>query len=48
MQKKRMVAAMPDARLVVIPNATHNVHSDKPADFARELDTFLSEILPAE
>jgi pimeloyl-ACP methyl ester carboxylesterase len=40
------VAAMPNARLVVIPRATHNVHSDNPSDFARELDTFLSEVLP--
>ena len=38
---ERMVAAMQDARLVVIPRATHNVHSDNPADFARELDAFL-------
>ena len=29
---------MQDARLVVIPRATHNVHSDNPNDFARELD----------
>ena len=40
------VAAMSDARLVVIPRATHNVHSDNPTDFARELDAFLSEVLP--
>ena len=43
---EKTVAAMQDARLVVIPRATHNVHSDNPADFARELDTFLSEVLP--
>ena len=43
---ERTVAAMDDARLVVIPRATHNVHSDNPADFARELDAFLSEVLP--
>ena len=40
------VAAMQNARLVVIPRATHNVHSDNPIDFARELDAFLSEVLP--
>jgi pimeloyl-ACP methyl ester carboxylesterase len=40
------VAAMPNARLVVIPRATHNVHSDNPSDFARELDAFLSQVLP--
>jgi pimeloyl-ACP methyl ester carboxylesterase len=38
---ERMVKSMHDARLVVIPRATHNVHSDNPGDFARELDTFL-------
>jgi pimeloyl-ACP methyl ester carboxylesterase len=43
---ERTVAAMPSARLVVIPRATHNVHSDNPKDFARELDTFLAEVLP--
>ena len=43
---ERTVAAMQNARLVVIPRATHNVHSDNPADFARELDGFLSEVLP--
>jgi esterase len=41
------VAAMQNARLVVIPRATHNVHSDNPIDFARELDTFLTEVLPS-
>lgn len=40
------VKAMADARLVVIPRATHNVHSDNPIDFARELDKFLGEVLP--
>lgn len=38
---ERMVKSMHDARLVVIPRATHNVHSDNPADFARALDEFL-------
>ena len=41
------VEAMPDARLVVIPRATHNVHSDNPGDFARELDTFFTQVLSA-
>lgn len=44
---EQTVAAMPNARLVVIPRATHNVHSDNPGDFARELDAFLSDVLPA-
>jgi esterase len=42
---QRTVAAMPDARLVVIPRATHNVHSDNPGDFAAALDSFLAEAL---
>ncbi len=42
---ERMVKTMHDARLAVIPRATHNVHSDNPADFARELDRFLSDVL---
>jgi pimeloyl-ACP methyl ester carboxylesterase len=41
---ERMVKAMADARLVTIPRATHNVHSDNPADFARALDAFLREV----
>ncbi|MGD9894553.1 MAG: alpha/beta fold hydrolase [Dehalococcoidia bacterium] len=41
---RRTVAAMPDARLVVIPRATHNVHSDNPGDFAAALDAFLTEV----
>ncbi len=41
---ERTVKSMPDARLVVIPRATHNVHSDNPADFARELDSFLQSV----
>ena len=42
---ERMVKAMHLARLVVIPRATHNVHSDNPADFSRELDRFLGDVL---
>ncbi len=42
---ERMVKAMHSARLVVIPRATHNVHSDNPADFSRELERFLSDVL---
>jgi pimeloyl-ACP methyl ester carboxylesterase len=37
---------MHSANLVVIPRATHNVHSDNPADFAAALDAFLSKVLP--
>ena len=42
---ERTVAAMPDARLVVIPRATHNVHSDNPADFAAALESILGQVL---
>ena len=38
----RVIKSMRDARQVVIPRATHNVHSDNPGDFARALDEFLS------
>lgn len=44
---ERVVKAMRDARLVVIPRATHNVHSDNPGDFARALDEFLAGALAA-
>ena len=43
---ERAVKSMHDGRLRVVPRATHNVHSDNPADFARELDDFLGETLP--
>lgn len=43
---ERTVAAMTNARLVVIPRATHNVHSDNPGDFAAAVDAFLTEVLP--
>ncbi len=43
---ERTVAAMRNARLQVIPRATHNVHSDNPGDFAAAVDAFLSETLP--
>jgi pimeloyl-ACP methyl ester carboxylesterase len=42
---ERMVKEMRDGHLVVIPRATHNVHSDNPADFAYALDAFLSDAL---
>ena len=45
---ERTVAAMSRARLVVIPRATHNVHSDNPADFAAAVDAFLAEVLPGK
>jgi pimeloyl-ACP methyl ester carboxylesterase len=41
-----MVKSMHDARLVVIPRATHNVHSDNPGEFAAALHSFLSPTLP--
>lgn len=43
----RTVAAMPDARPVVIPRTAHNVHSDNPADLVAALDSCLSEVLRA-
>jgi esterase len=42
---ERTVAALQRGRLVVIPRATHNVHSDNPVDFAAALDVFLRETL---
>ena len=42
---RRVVDGMPNARLVEIPRATHNVHSDNPKDFAEALDEFLSAVL---
>ena len=43
---ERMVKSMHDARLVVIPRATHNVHSDNPRDFAEALQGFLETAWP--
>lgn len=43
---EKTVEAMPDAELVVISRATHNVHSDNPVDFAAELHGFLRRRLP--
>jgi hypothetical protein len=42
------VAALADARLVVVPRATHNVHSDNPAGFAAALDAFLTDVLAGD
>lgn len=42
---RQVIHTMPNARLVEIPRATHNVHSDNPKDFAATLDEFLSEVL---
>ena len=41
----KVISTMRDAREVVIPRATHNVHSDNPGDFAAALDRFLRPIL---
>ena len=41
----QMIDALPNGRLMVIPDATHNVHSDNPVRFASELDGFLEEVL---
>jgi esterase len=43
----RVVDTLPNARLVTIPRATHNVHSDNPAEFALELDRALQGMLGA-
>ena len=40
----QMIETLPDGRLVTIPSATHNVHSDNPVDFAAALHEFLSEV----
>lgn len=42
---ERAVATIPNARLATIDPATHNVHSDNPNAFARELHAFLSDVL---
>ncbi len=42
---ERVIETVHDARLVVIPRATHNVHSDNPGDFAAALDRFLTPIV---
>jgi pimeloyl-ACP methyl ester carboxylesterase len=42
---QRAVQTLPNGRLVTIDPATHNVHSDNPNDFARELHTFLQSVL---
>ena len=42
---EEIVRTVEDAALVVIPKATHNVHSDNPKDFARELNAYLSRTL---
>lgn len=42
---QQMIDALPDGRLVVIADATHNVHSDNPLAFASELDGFIGEVL---
>ena len=41
----QMIDALPNGRLVVIADATHNVHSDNPVIFASELDSFLMDVL---
>jgi pimeloyl-ACP methyl ester carboxylesterase len=41
----QMIDTLPNGRLVTIDPATHNVHSDNPKDFARELDRFLQDVL---
>ena len=42
---QQTVAALQNGRLVVIPRATHNVHSDNPGDFAEALHGFLAATL---
>ena len=41
---REVVAAIKQAQLVEIPRARHTVQGDNPADFARELDTFLQRV----
>jgi len=42
---RRAVDSLPNGQLVTIDPATHNVHSDNPNAFARELDRFLAAVL---
>jgi pimeloyl-ACP methyl ester carboxylesterase len=42
---QRAVDMLPNGKLVTIDPATHNVHSDNPIAFARELHVFLKEVL---
>jgi esterase len=42
---QRAVGALPNGKLVTIDPATHNVHSDNPNAFARELHTFLTAVV---
>jgi esterase len=42
---QRAIETLPRAKLVVIDPATHNVHSDNPNAFARELHAFLQAAL---
>jgi pimeloyl-ACP methyl ester carboxylesterase len=42
---RRAVETLPHGKLVTIDPATHNVHSDNPNAFARELHAFLSNSL---
>jgi esterase len=41
----RVEREMPDARLVTIPRAGHNLHGDAPAAFANALNEFLSQLV---
>jgi len=41
---ERTIATLPDGKLITIDPATHNVHSDNPNAFARELHAFLKAI----
>jgi pimeloyl-ACP methyl ester carboxylesterase len=38
-----MLAALPDAELVVVPDAGHTVHLERPDAFAAALSSFLQE-----
>jgi pimeloyl-ACP methyl ester carboxylesterase len=42
-----MLARLPRARLVEIPGTYHHLVLDAPLAFARALDAFLSEPIPA-
>jgi pimeloyl-ACP methyl ester carboxylesterase len=42
---EQVVAALPQGRLATIDPATHNVHSDNPTAFSRELHAFLQQAL---
>ena len=44
---QRLVGALPDARLVTVPNCGHNVHSQNTPGFLAAVEPFLDEVAGA-